>query len=470
MNIPKLTNNLEIIQKLSDLPNSTEGLTADQLKAKFDEAGLAIQKWLNDELVPSIIAENIPFEKTAVVNADTVQAAILEVQKQIADSASGAIINGTVTKEKLAASLLERVYGGRVWVSLDTPDTTDTPSSDFPVGQIWLRPSFTLKNKNTGNWQASGCSVGTSGNNVTISGSRTATTATATQSLSGAARAGDRIFVLFDMGSLDTNATEFTVSVNGGPASNAKNGGTFSAVANGALATVTFRTVWPSTSLAGGKTTVRNFTVINVDEILREASGANDMSNWGSFLRDHMPISENHVTDALYIQKDSGAWWQLGFPTLPVSRGGTGMTEVGDGELLYSKNGSIARLGKPANGMILQFSNGSPTWTDMSIIGNSGFARITTGSYVGNAEARTITLPVTPKLLVVDGVALQDGVPQTKTLYGTTYEGGRETYTAGIRLSGNRLTTYKSGGDHLIDAAPKAWNESGTTYKWVAIY
>jgi hypothetical protein len=228
--------------------------------------------------------------------------------------------------------------------------------------------------------------------------------------------------------------------------------------------------VWPSTSLAGGKTTVRNFTVINVDEILREASGANDMSNWGSFLRDHMPISENHVTDALYIQKDSGAWWQLGFPTLPVSRGGTGMTEVGDGELLYSKNGSIARLGKPANGTILQFSNGSPTWTDMSVIGNSGFARITTGSYVGNAAARTITLPVTPKLLVVDGVALQDGVPQTKTLYGTTYEGGRETYTAGIRLSGNRLTTYKSGGDHLIDSAPKAWNESGTTYKWVAIY
>ena len=43
MSIPKMTNDLAVIQKLSDLPNSTEGLTADQLKAKFDEAALEIQ-------------------------------------------------------------------------------------------------------------------------------------------------------------------------------------------------------------------------------------------------------------------------------------------------------------------------------------------------------------------------------------------------------------------------------------------
>ena len=38
MAIPKMTDDLEIIQKLSDLPNATDGLTAEELKAKFDEA------------------------------------------------------------------------------------------------------------------------------------------------------------------------------------------------------------------------------------------------------------------------------------------------------------------------------------------------------------------------------------------------------------------------------------------------
>ena len=161
MSIPKLTTDLNIIQKLSDLPNSTEGLTAEQLKAKFDEGGLEIQRWVNEILIPAITAGNIPFPKDAGIDAETVEAAILAVRKQITDAASGAIVDGTVTKAKLAATLLERVYGGRSWISLNTPGITDNPDNDLPVGQIWLRPSFSVTNKDNGNWDVSGCEVTT---------------------------------------------------------------------------------------------------------------------------------------------------------------------------------------------------------------------------------------------------------------------------------------------------------------------
>lgn len=53
--IRKLTEDLAIIQKLDDEPNDVGGLTAAELKAKFDEAGLNIQKYINDSLIPDIL-------------------------------------------------------------------------------------------------------------------------------------------------------------------------------------------------------------------------------------------------------------------------------------------------------------------------------------------------------------------------------------------------------------------------------
>ena len=138
MSIPKMTNDLAVIQKLSDLPNSTEGLTSDQLKAKFDEAALEIQKYINEKLIPAIVAEKIPFVATSEINADNIDAAIREVHSQVRDAASGTIVNGSVTTEKLSAALLARVYGGRPWVSLNTPGSEQNTATDFPIGQIWL--------------------------------------------------------------------------------------------------------------------------------------------------------------------------------------------------------------------------------------------------------------------------------------------------------------------------------------------
>lgn len=54
MSLTKLTTDLENIQALSDKPNEIEGLTADELKAKFDKAGSDIKTYINDTLTTEV--------------------------------------------------------------------------------------------------------------------------------------------------------------------------------------------------------------------------------------------------------------------------------------------------------------------------------------------------------------------------------------------------------------------------------
>ena len=54
MALKKLTADLNIIQKLDDEPNDVGGLTAQELKQKFDESGNTIQKYMNEQLVPQL--------------------------------------------------------------------------------------------------------------------------------------------------------------------------------------------------------------------------------------------------------------------------------------------------------------------------------------------------------------------------------------------------------------------------------
>lgn len=56
-----MTDDVEIIQNLGTFPNQEDGLTADELKAKFDAGAAAIKKYLNEQLVPTVqsLEENI---------------------------------------------------------------------------------------------------------------------------------------------------------------------------------------------------------------------------------------------------------------------------------------------------------------------------------------------------------------------------------------------------------------------------
>ena len=112
MSIPTLDTDLSIIQKLDDYPNDVGGLSASELKAKFDEGVLALQKYLNTVLIPALVAANVPFTPTQAINETSIQAAIENVQKQIANSVAGAIPNNTIGLEKMTASLQKTITSG----------------------------------------------------------------------------------------------------------------------------------------------------------------------------------------------------------------------------------------------------------------------------------------------------------------------------------------------------------------------
>ncbi|MGI6498148.1 MAG: hypothetical protein ACOX0U_04920 [Oscillospiraceae bacterium] len=67
MAIASFAYDMHIISSLEDEPNDIGGLTAGELKAKFDEGGLALQAYVNYTLLPGVAAE---------INAALLQAAI----------------------------------------------------------------------------------------------------------------------------------------------------------------------------------------------------------------------------------------------------------------------------------------------------------------------------------------------------------------------------------------------------------
>ena len=56
MGLEKLNTDLGFIQKLSTYPNEEDGLSAEELKAKFDEGPIEIQNYINETLIPQLDA------------------------------------------------------------------------------------------------------------------------------------------------------------------------------------------------------------------------------------------------------------------------------------------------------------------------------------------------------------------------------------------------------------------------------
>ena len=65
MAFEKFNKDMKIISALDDEPNDVGGLTAAALKAKFDEGGEAIKRYLNDTLIPAVVADGATEEHRA---------------------------------------------------------------------------------------------------------------------------------------------------------------------------------------------------------------------------------------------------------------------------------------------------------------------------------------------------------------------------------------------------------------------
>lgn len=84
LEITPLNGSFNIIQQLDDEPNDVGGLSAAELKAKFDQAGLAIQTYINETLIPEVLGA-ASTEAQRETNEETRQAQ--ETQRQANETA-----------------------------------------------------------------------------------------------------------------------------------------------------------------------------------------------------------------------------------------------------------------------------------------------------------------------------------------------------------------------------------------------
>ena len=126
MALPKLEKDISYISKLSDEPNDiggSDGLSASDLKQRFDAAGNDIKNFINNELVPAIAsdiaaaAEGVSGEGQfdsdriadgAVTEAKIADGAVTEVKLGLLAVGTSNLKNESVTGEKLAKDSVGR--------------------------------------------------------------------------------------------------------------------------------------------------------------------------------------------------------------------------------------------------------------------------------------------------------------------------------------------------------------------------
>lgn len=119
-----------VISSLADKPNTQSGMTAAQLKAKFDAADAAIKAYINDTLVPYVnetlgaaigaaaedVGDGAVTESklaTSAVTADKIANSAVTSAKIGAGAVGTAkLADGSITTEKLASSLVVPIANG----------------------------------------------------------------------------------------------------------------------------------------------------------------------------------------------------------------------------------------------------------------------------------------------------------------------------------------------------------------------
>ena len=170
MALTTFNEDMEIISKLSTYPNDTDGLTPEELKARFDQAGKLLKAYINDTLLKDLGgatgAASLGVDKVNGTDmGSTIQAALDALAAQIVEATLGTIPDksigeakladlsvstralaqlavttaklaaGAVTADKLAAGAVtnSKIYTGAV-----TNEKTDFSSGFSPAGPIRL--------------------------------------------------------------------------------------------------------------------------------------------------------------------------------------------------------------------------------------------------------------------------------------------------------------------------------------------
>lgn len=103
MAISQFNKDMAIIAALDDEPNDVGGLSAQELKEKFDEGGQALKAYINGTLVPEVNSQ-------------------FATKEELQQAALGEIPDGSITPEKLAPSFYNAILFGTAQVTYNSPD------------------------------------------------------------------------------------------------------------------------------------------------------------------------------------------------------------------------------------------------------------------------------------------------------------------------------------------------------------
>lgn len=103
--IPTFDDDLKIIQKLDDEPNDVGGLSAAELKAKFDEGNVTAQQYINEVLIPAVVADDLTEQTRQAAEAERVANEIERVAGENERSSAEEARERTIAKvENMTAS------------------------------------------------------------------------------------------------------------------------------------------------------------------------------------------------------------------------------------------------------------------------------------------------------------------------------------------------------------------------------
>lgn len=106
MPFERFLKDMEIVGRLDDEPNDVGGLTAGELKEKFDEGGQAVKEYLNGTLLPGLegtgAAGDIGATPFGKVTGTNVQEQLRQISGSVEQVALGQIPDGSIGADKLA--------------------------------------------------------------------------------------------------------------------------------------------------------------------------------------------------------------------------------------------------------------------------------------------------------------------------------------------------------------------------------
>ena len=136
--IPRVTDELGTVSTLDDRPNDTGGLTAAELKAKFDADSGTLKTYLNDVLIPFLegtsAAASLGITTIPGFSADNIQTALEQIVQAMQDVTQGSVADGSITLLKLAAEVTAVALGGAA--AIHTHGAGDIDSGTLDAARI----------------------------------------------------------------------------------------------------------------------------------------------------------------------------------------------------------------------------------------------------------------------------------------------------------------------------------------------